>query len=398
MESVYMERFSRIGFSIMITLFLFSSFIPLCPRTVAFHEEALGLTATNGRIFVFVSYLDTFLMFDTNGRYLKTTESVPILSAPYGGLVANDSYIYGGNSIYGVGSTVSKFNLEGDLIWAESWNLSSGCYADLAVDGEYIYAVGARYPTPDTAANLVKYDHLGNIIWNRSWAPPSTAYAECVGTDSNHSIYMGGRNNNQIFLVKYDSAGNLLMTEWWDPTIPFHIIGMVLDDSDNVYLVGSYGYSRGKPSLLKYNSSGYFQWNKTLPFPEVTTDILVLQNHIFLTGGGSLDLLNPPSHLLKYDFNGTLIWTMEWLFRYYWHISTDGSFIYLSGSQHFPHTVLPGQDLLITKCSPDGLELWSSFYWSEQPNIFVITAIFGGIGITAFIIFHRERLASIKKE
>ena len=102
------------------------------------------------------------------------------------------------------------------------------------------------------------------------------------------------------------------------------------------------------------------------------------------------------SFLLKYDLNGTLFWSREWSLRKSRLITTDGSFLYLSGIQGFPHrpwTYTYGyyDSMFITKCTIEGQELWTQFYWSEQPNYALITVIFGVIGVIFTLLFYKER-------
>ncbi|MHA1252851.1 MAG: hypothetical protein ACTSRP_22885 [Candidatus Helarchaeota archaeon] len=148
-----------------------------------------------------------------------------------------------------------------------------------------------------------------------------------VIVDANNDIYFSGRTNSigaggyDAFLFKYDQSGKQLWNRTWGGSDnEFNEkVSIEVDSFNNIYLTGetkSFGESSGDAFIVKYNTSGYQQWNATWGGLALDTyeDIVIDKNdNIYITGftysfgAGLSDVL-----LVKYDINGHLLWNKTW--------------------------------------------------------------------------------------
>ena len=157
--------------------------------------------------------------------------------------------------------------------------------------------------------------------------------------DSSNNIYVtgytvGGLDNNtnsgskDHFLVKYNSSGTYQWTRQLGSSLEDYGLGVTLDSSDNLYVTGytSGGLDNNTNSgsrdyfLVKYNSSGIYQWTQQTGTSSgdngkgVTVDS---SDNIYVTGqtaggldnntnSGSIDIF-----LVKYNSSGSKQWTQQ---------------------------------------------------------------------------------------
>ena len=223
--------------------------------------------------------------------------------------------------------------------------------------------------TPDVF--IQKLDKSGNLIWAKSIGSSSEDYARDISIDKWGNIYVlgfffgekidldpgadssftyGGRSSRNPFLVKLDSNGNFL---WGNTPVQSNsFLGYyfenAVDDSANVYLIGSYRSRtdfdpdstdfilspRGNNEIFisKFNAEGRFQWVKTFQGDQFGNGRKVAvdpQGNLLLTGFfiGSIDFDPGPDSLilsstslangerdgfiLKLDPGGSLIWAYK---------------------------------------------------------------------------------------
>ncbi|GAH38957.1 unnamed protein product, partial [marine sediment metagenome] len=137
-----------------------------------------------------------------------------------------------------------------------------------------VYVTGCiNIPMANNDMFLMKYDSSGIQQWNRSWGGTFNDEGFGVVVDSAGNVYVTGdldteeTSEHDIFLVKYDNSGELQ----WDHTLAVSLdddvgYGLAVDSSDNVYLTGKVNELMnflGDMILIKYNSSGEQQWNRT---------------------------------------------------------------------------------------------------------------------------------------
>jgi len=202
----------------------------------------------------------------------------------------------------------------------------------------------------DDAGEIVKIDNTGNTY-------------VCGWSEA-------GVNNQDIVTIKYNSAG---IVQW---TARFNGAGsendrpedMIIDNSGNVYICGgSYGGSNSSfdAILLKYNSAGTLQWNKSYngsgaidQFNAITMDNT---GNIYVTGNTYSSLSSSFDCItIKYNSAGVSQWQKVF--------STSGSNddeAYAIGVDHSGRTIIGGisdNNALIVRYTSAGVQDWATFY------------------------------------
>jgi hypothetical protein len=234
-----------------------------------------------------------------------------------------------GTNVYIVGDSLSvgasrvallaKYNVSGTLQWQRS--LASGSYAyfyGVALDGGgNVYAVGLQDPggTGDDWI-VAKYNSSGTLQWQRSLAGAiDRAYG--VTVDGTGNVYVsgytsatGGAGSNDLLLVKYSSTGTLQWQRSLGGAGNDFGIKVARDSSDNIYVLGASQSAGGAGDydfiLVKYNSSGTLQWQRSLggTGAEYGSGIAIDSgNNIYVAGTSNGSLL-----IAKYNSSGTIQW------------------------------------------------------------------------------------------
>tara|TARA_B100000212_G_scaffold300656_1_gene246096 strand:+ start:1315 stop:3522 length:2208 start_codon:yes stop_codon:yes gene_type:complete len=131
-----------------------------------------------------------------------------------------------------------------------------------------------------------------------------------VAVGSDGSIYVCGGGSGDIY--KYDSSGVLQWQRYWDVGGSWKKIA--IDSSDNVYVTNRYNQSISV--LVKYNSSGVYQWNATLYNNHSShyfqpQDVSIDSNDNIYVAGYVLDLSGTTTYkalVMKYNTVGQLEW------------------------------------------------------------------------------------------
>jgi len=221
-----------------------------------------------------------------------------------------------------------------DNLWNKTWGLSKEeSFNDLVCDDQgYIYVTGytASYGSGSDDIILIKYDPNGNLIWNRTWGTNYLDRPESIAVDNESNIYITGYtkvpdahiyDHQYMVILKYNSSGY----KEFDMTVDFGSdqgqrgLGIEIDDDNNFYICGfSYiGSTDAREAvLMKFNSAGESQWNSTWGAGMSATvygDDLVLDSNgnIYITGFkyaiGVGDMI-----LVKFDSAGSTSWAEQW--------------------------------------------------------------------------------------
>jgi hypothetical protein len=283
---------------------------------------------------------------------------------------AGEDYQQSGSS---KGIFVSKFDTNGNYIWARNWGgtVSFPIEPSVATDGSgNAYITGAFGATVDFDPGsgldshtsnggddvfLSKFEPSGNFAWARTW---------------------GGSENDEGCSVSIDSSGNAYLTGRFEETVDFDPGAGV----DNHSAKGSYDVF-----LSKFELSGNFIWART--WAGSSTDVgeavaIDASGNPVITGsfGGAVDfdpgagIDNHTSNsidafLSKLDSNGNLIWARTWggegEDRAY-SVAIDGSGnLYITGAFEDTADFDPGvwvdnhtsngeSDAFLSKFPPDG--------------------------------------------
>jgi uncharacterized delta-60 repeat protein len=242
-------------------------------------------------------------------------------------------------------------------------------------DDDNVYVTGYTYSEGSASFHdilLVKYDSAGNLQWQRVIGGDNNDYSQSVAIDSNHNVYLAGytylEDTWNFLLVRYDSNGTFEGERILHGD--YHSFGMsvAMDLSDNIYMFGiieSPGYGTSYDSLIvKYNSTGTIQWQQTLSGTGSdfgrsvaidSNDNVYVTGTTESTGDGSSDFL-----IVKYNSSGVIQWqrtlggTGD---EFGWSVAIDSSDnVYLTGLTE--STVDGISDFLVAKYNSSGVIQW----------------------------------------
>ena len=158
---------------------------------------------------------------------------------------------------------------------------------------------------PQSADNPVTYE------WNITWGLREFQdWGYGMVLDSSDNIYIVGTTENlkhtyDICLVKFDSLGALQWYRTWGGDGIERGSGIALDSSGNIYITGYSGIFL-EMFLVKYDSEGVLQWNRTRS-GQCNAIVLDSSDNIYLAGRLGSDV-----GLMKYDSEGVEQWTRSW--------------------------------------------------------------------------------------
>ena len=233
----------------------------------------------------------------------------------------------GGTTTYSNGQTdiwLVRTDAYGAVLWTKS---IGGAFFDFAnmvkpVSGGYIIC-GVTNRNGSDDAILVKTDLLGNTLWTRVIGDGGIQWFEAVEptTDGGYACLgvntSGTHGGYDFYLVKFDAAG----TQEWEKNIgggSFEIGNSIQQTADGGYILAgqtySYGAGDGDYYLVKTNSLGVVQWEKTYAQPhlqechyvQITPDggyILVGDADTVPNGLGDTDVW-----MIRTDSLGSILW------------------------------------------------------------------------------------------
>ena len=301
--------------------------------------------------------------------------------AGYGVTLDSSNNVYLTGVTYGVGSNdilLVKYDSSGVQQWNRTWG---GTEHDsgwgVAVDSSNnIYLAGQTesFGAGSSDMLLVKYDSSGVKQWERIWGDPAYEVGRAVAIDSSNNVYLAGGHeaywtgSDNMHLVKYDSSGVQQWNRTWGGTEWDVGWGVTVDSSDNVYFVGStqsFGTGSSDMVVVKYDSSGVEQWNSKWGGTEPDEGFGVAvdsSNNVYIGGrtrsfgAGNNDML-----LVKYDSSGVQQWNRTWGGTDYdlsWGVAVDSSNnAYLAG-----HTInfrVGSYDIVVVKYDNSGVQQWN---------------------------------------
>ncbi len=241
-----------------------------------------------------------------------------------------------------------KVNTDGDSVWTGvydgdgfglGWDYGMALTLD-ASGNVYTLGYGAAPSFNGYDYEIVKYNADGEQQWEANWSNPdnqgmqanyfNSAYR--IETDHNGSVFVSGYAYNgttdEIALLKYSSDGNFIWQKTYDtktnwPEIWDNRNFMKIDSSNNIYLAGNVMDStqRSDILLIKYNNDGSLLWSTTWNSSGNDSDYvsgdfydeegLAFDHHgnIFVSGTTSTDVWFRENIItLKYSGDGDLLW------------------------------------------------------------------------------------------
>ena len=250
-----------------------------------------------------------------------------------GGRVAVDSlgnvYLAGSTESFGVGFSdmvLVKYDNAGVQQWDRTWGGADYDYGtDVTVDStNNIYLVGSTFSFTAGGSDivLVKYDSSGVQQWNRTWGGIDDDEGYGVAVDSSGNVFISGYTESfgvefsDMVLVKYDSAGVQQWNRTWDGA--GRGTALALDSLGNIFIAGDTNFGAGLTDicLVKYNSAGVLQWNTTwggsnwdygIGVAVDSSDRVYVSGRTRSFGAGDSDMV-----LVKYDIFGVQQWNRTW--------------------------------------------------------------------------------------
>lgn len=236
----------------------------------------------------------------------------------------------------GENAYVSKYADNGVELWTSDYASRKGVQKVNAVVVDTfgnVYITGSTTVSPDRNIShgggqdyfLAKYDSNGAYQWSRLAGPghPGDQVAYDLALDSLGHLYLVGTSVGMLhgmesaesgFIVKYDSDGNLLWADVIEGNRPGSIKRLVIDASDNLYLLGEINVLTGRDFdiyLLKYDSAGLRQWDETIggAYKDLAGALsLDRAGHLLVTGLLQNNPQNRDIYWARYDRDGHLLW------------------------------------------------------------------------------------------
>ena len=249
--------------------------------------------------------------------------SLQIAFAPDKSFAVSARTVVGGGEETNDFPVILKYDKTGTLEWQLTQSGSGDeSVAGIAFDSaNNLYAVGStvyhNMPGGFMGLVLIKYDSSGTIQWQKTLGSQGTDRGNSIVIDSSDNIYVTGYGYIQgtsggIITSKYDTSGNLQWSRRLAGTSNDNGRSIATDLSGNVYVSGT-TYNAGAGSqdlfLIKYNSSGTLQWQRTLGgafFDNGSYVVVDSSGNPYISGTGRRVNFNNDLVLAKYNSSGTL--------------------------------------------------------------------------------------------
>ena len=229
---------------------------------------------------------------------------------------------------------IIKYDTLGNEIWNKTWGGSLFDYGTYIMkdSSDNFFIVGRTHSFGDTTGDalLVKFDNNFEEQWNKTWGGNEPDIANKVEKGSDGYLYVVGHSDSvdshagysDVVLLKYDDDGNYQWERTWGTSYAQRGVSLALDSNDNIYITGySFGHpaSSGKGYLLKYDSSGTYQWERIWgvngQYGNYFYNIIIDDKDELYISGCTKTYGIPDNYdtlLLNYDTSGNQNWYKYW--------------------------------------------------------------------------------------
>lgn len=263
-----------------------------------------------------------------------------------------------------------------------------GRWMEQLPDSGYIMVGGTNtYSNGQMDFWLVRADAYGNQLWTKSIGGTGYDFANMVKrTPSDNGLIIAGFTNsygnggNDGWIVKTDANGNTL----WNTTVgdigTQEFEGIVLT-SDGGYAAVGINYSSPATQyydifLVKFNSAGVVQWQKNIGGQsyEIGDAIQETADHGFIISGQTYSYgnLDGDYYLVKTDSVGTVQWQKTYpqpgiQEAHYVQITPDGGYVMIGDADSLA-TGLGDTDAWMVKTDSNGDTLWTKTYGGNKKD------------------------------
>ncbi len=230
----------------------------------------------------------------------------------------------------GLDGLLVKLNQAGVEVWNVTWGGGANDeFLDIALGSDGIYVAGSTgsFGAGGSDAVIVKYDFDGKVLWTETWGLSGDEYGASVAVTSDsvyftgrESCYCGGPSNG--FLARFSTSGVQAWNTTWGGTYFDEGFGVAVDNAvanESVYVTGPTSSQTSSSSdliLLKYNSTGFQQWNWTYNYNTESQDagysLRATVDEVYIAGRSSWSSQPTIVTLFSLDTDGALLWNTSW--------------------------------------------------------------------------------------
>lgn len=278
----------------------------------------------------------------------------------------------------------AKADEEPNISWSKTFgggDNDEGYSVEQTTDGGYIIAGETdSYGCGEGDAWLIKTNANGIEQWNKTYGGTASDFSRFVEQTSDGGyIIVGktssyGQGDGDIWLIKTNSDG----IEQWNKThggISYEWGNSVQQTSDGGYIIvgvtNSYGLGAGDVWLLKTNATGDKQWSKTFGGKswDVGHSVQKTNDGGYIIAGGTQSFGSGYDDvwLIKTDAAGVEQWNKTYgglEFDVGWYVlqTSDSGFVIVGETQSYGHEE---GDVWLIKTNADGIEQWNKTYGGQ---------------------------------
>lgn len=174
--------------------------------------------------------------------------------------VLHDGYIYVvgdmGETAFSKGDAfLAKISLDGDVVYFKSIGRTFNDRINaIGIAGDYIYVGGYTYPEGSVKrAFVAKFDLEGNLLWAEAFGTPKLQTKTLAVSDA---VYLGCSDGEDIYLVKFDKLGNFYFAERWE--------NPGRDDIEYITSKDGYLYASGSIENIAFGNAFLMKLDKNL--------------------------------------------------------------------------------------------------------------------------------------
>lgn len=250
--------------------------------------------------------------------------------------IAGYTYSYGAGD---VDLLLVKTDSAGQVQWDKTYGGIGDDYVESVVqtsDGGYALAgITNSFGAGREDFWLVKTDSSGEMLWSKTFGGAGLDWAHSVVQTNDGGYLLAGVTNSSVassydaLLVKTDSAGNMQWNRTYGGTNYEEARSLVRTSDEGYAFAGStssYGAGDHDFWLVKTDSSGNMQWNKTYggASTEAPSSVVQTKDGGYALVGGTVSYAGAPPNedfwLVKTDSSGDMLWS-----RAYGGTGNDGA-------------------------------------------------------------------------